>query len=326
MASHLTIEERDRIAQLQQQGYSRVAIAQAIGRDRSTISRELRRNAVGGEYLPGQAHRRAQVRRSQRPLMRKLDRPETNEIVRQKLAQFHSPQQITGRLKLCFPDQPKRHVCAQTIYTWIARQTREDRNHWQQFLRRRGRRAARKTPESPEDSARRAAIADRPKVINERQRLGDFEGDTVLGPPGTGGLITLVDRRSRYTIITKTKDKKARRVRRRIQKRLAAVAANKRRSITFDNGTEFAECDRLEQSHGMRIYSSQPGRPYQRGTNENTNGLIRQFFPKGTDFRDISHVAVQEAEKLLNDRPRACLGYRTPNEVFHGISPPTGCD
>ena len=97
-------------------------------------------------------------------------------------------------------------------------------------------------------------------------------------------------------------------------------------SITFDNGTEFARCYRLEKHLGLKLYFADPGCPYQRGTNENTNGLIRQYFPKGTDFRDISHCQVREVENKLNDRPRACLGFRTPNEVFFEKTPPTGCD
>jgi IS30 family transposase len=152
------------------------------------------------------------------------------------------------------------------------------------------------------------------------------EGDTVLGPPGTGGLATLVDRKSRFTIILKIQSKQADHVHRRLKERLKELDEEHRRSITFDNGTEFARCDRLEKHLGMKLYFADPGCPYQRGTNENTNGLIRQFFPKGTDFRDFSHHEVRQAEDLLNGRPRACLGFRTPKEVFFEKYPPSGCD
>lgn len=325
MTGHLTMDERDRIAQLRHRGFGPSAIAAELGRARSTISRELQRNAVGQEYHAAQAQAKAERRRRQRPLDRKMDRPETDKFVRCGLANYCSPDQIAGRLKQEFPDQPERHVSAQTIYTWIANQEREARDHWRQFLRRRGRRPRRKR-QNPEVSAQRAKIADRPQVIEQRRRLGDFEGDTVLGPPGSGGLITLVDRCSRYTIITKTKNKEADRVRKRIQQRLEPLPATKRHSLTFDGGKEFASCDLLQAPLGVKIYTAEPGRPYQRGTNENTNGLIRQYFPKGTDFRDISYVEVQRVENLLNNRPRACLGYRTPNEVQQGNSPPLDCD
>lgn len=325
MACHLTTQERDRIAQLQQQSCQQREIAKALKRSPSTISRELQRNGAADSYHAAQAQARAQRRRSGRPLVRKMDRPKISDFVRQGLAHYWSPDQIAGRLRLDHPKQPARRISPQTIYAWINRQDALDRNHWRQFLRRRGRRPRRK-PEKTGDSANRAAIADRLKVIEQRRRLGDFEGDTVLGPAGSGGLVTLVDRRSRYAILTKTKNKQAGRVRRRIELRLSRLEPARRRSLTFDNGTEFARCPLLKDKLGVRVYFAQPGRPCQRATNENTNGLIRQFYPKGTDFRLVSHAEVARVEKLFNDRPRACLGYRTPNEVFHARRTQSGCD
>ena len=148
----------------------------------------------------------------------------------------------------------------------------------------------------------------------------------MLGPQGSGGLATLVDRKSRYTMIVKIRSKNADHVHQKIRERLKQLDAERRRSVTFDNGTEFARCHRLEKHLGMQLYFANPGCPYQRGTNENTNGLIRQYFPKGTDFRDVSHHEVRQVEQLLNDRPRACLGYQTPAEVFFGKHPDTDCD
>lgn len=132
----------------------------------------------------------------------------------------------------------------------------------------------------------------------------------------TGGLATLVDRKSRFTIVLKVRSKHADHVHQRLKERLKELDEERRHSITFDHGTELASCDRLEKHLGMKLYYADPGCPYQRGSNENTNGLIRQYFPKGTDFRDISHHQVRRVEKLLDDRPRACLGFRTPAEVF----------
>lgn len=325
MPRQLSRSERDQIARLHAQRRSQTEIAAAVRRAPSTISRELARNGTPDGYYAALAQERAERRRRERPLIGKLDRPDVNEDVRGGLARSWSPDQIAGRLARDFPDEPQRQVSAQTVYTWIRSRPRDERRHWRQFLRRRGRRLRRR-PGKSADSARHARIADRPAVIERRGRLGDFEGDTVLGPPGTGGLITLVDRRSRYTLLAKTKDKQARRVRRRIHQRLVKLRPQLRRSVTFDCGGEFARCHLLERRLGVRVYSAQPGRPYQRGTNENTNGLLRQFFPKGTDFRTVSPAAVQRAEALLNHRPRRCLGYRTPHEVFHGISLPSRCD
>jgi IS30 family transposase len=158
------------------------------------------------------------------------------------------------------------------------------------------------------------------------RRLGDFEGDTVLGPTGTGGLATLVCRKSRFAIIVKIRSKNVRHVHAQFTRRLRELRGDHRRSITFDHGTEFALRHRLESQFGVKLYFADPGCPYQRGTNENTNGLIRQYFPKGTDFRNVSARAVRQIETTLNNRPRACLGFRTPAEVFFKKDPPSRCD
>ncbi len=318
MAGHLTLEERDRIAQLAYQGADQKEIAHRLDRSPSTISRELRRNRTGDNYHAGQAQQLAESRHRERPITRTMDDPRINETVREGLAQYWSPEQIEGRLKRGEAESDGS-VSARTIYTWIAGDV--DREHWEQFLRRRGRRPyRRKKPD-----AMGAPIKDRPEVIEGRLRLGDFEGDTVLGPPGTGGLATLVDRRSRYTIIVKIQRKEADHVHEKIKQRLKQLDEDRRHSVTFDNGTEFARCHRLEKHLGMELYYAEPGCPHQRGTNENTNGLIRQFYPKGTDFRDVTHHDVRTVETLLNNRPRACLGYRTPNEVFFEDSASDDC-
>lgn len=322
MASHLTFQERDRIAQLRHQGAEQKEIARALGRCRSTISRELRRNATDDEYFAAQAQRQAEQRRRQRPLVRKMDNPQISGAVRGGLAQEWSPEQISGRMQEQHPRQPQRRISPQTIYDWIQRD--EYREHWEARLRRRGKRPGRrKNTTTTGDAAR---IANRPEVIEQRQRLGDWEGDTVLGPPGTGGLATLVDRKSRFTIVVKIQSRNADHVHAKLKQRLKELDEERRRSITLDNGTEFARCQRLEKHLDIQLYFADPGCPYQRGTNENTNGLIRQYFPKGSDFRDISHHQVRRVENLLNTRPRACLGFRTPEEVFFEKHPPAGCD
>lgn len=318
MPGHLTLHERDRIAQLRFEGYSQQEVARAIGRCRSTVCRELHRNGSSDAYHAAEAQCRAQRRRSERPLVRKMDDPALNAAVRHGLGQEWSPEQIAGRLR---EQHAEKRVSSQTIYTWI--DDDECSGHWKSFLRRRGKRRCRRKKPERSPSAR---IKNRPEVIEERMRFGDFEGDTILGPPGTGGLVTLVDRKSRYTIMFKIQSKNARHVQAKLRGRLKELDDEHRRSITFDNGTEFARSALLEKYFGLSVYYAEPGCPYQRGTNENTNGLIRQYYPKGTDFRDVSHHQVREAAKSLNNRPRACLGFRTPAEVFFEKSPPSGCD
>jgi len=319
MPGHLTAEERDRIAHLRHQQADQKEIALAVGRCPSTISRELRRNRTGTEYYAAQAQRQSERRRRERPLVRKMDEPQINQTVREGLAREWAPEQIAGRMRQQGED---RRVSSQTIYAWI--QQDEDRPHWESMLRRRGQRPAR--PKKPAPTPDAARVRNRPEVIEQRLRLGDFEGDTVLGPAGTGGLATLVCRKSRLTIVVKVRSKHADHVHGKLKQRLRELDNEHRRSVTFDNGTEFARCGRLEKHLGIQLYFADPGCPYQRGTNENTNGLIRQYFPKGTDFRDISHTEVRRVENRLNHRPRACLGFRTPAEVFFEKNPPAGCD
>ena len=245
--------------------------------------------------------------------------PEIKRAVIAGLSKEWAPQQIESRMK---EQGCKRSVSHPTIYAWIKQD--EHREVWESQLRRRGKRPSRpKTTSLTGDAAR---IRDRPEVIEQRLRVGDFEGDTVLGPAGTGGLATLVDRKSRFTIMIKIKSKNSDHVHEKIKQRLKELDEQHRHSLTFDNGTEFARCYRLEKHLHMKLYFADPGCPYQRGTNENTNGLIRQYFPKGTDFRDFSIHEVRRVEKLLNNRPRACLGFRTPAEVFFEKNPPAGCD
>lgn len=322
MAHHLTKEERDRIAQLSHQHYQQKDIAKRLARSPSTISRELRRNGERGDYFAAQAQEKAERRRSQRTLTRKLDDPGINQAVRHGLTQNWSPEQIAGRTKLDHLDDPRRQVSAPTIYAWIKQD--EDREHWESFLRRRGKRP-RKRRNKPKREAS-ARIGNRDDVIEQRLRLGDWEGDTILGPPGTGGLATLVDRKSRCTIVVKIQSKDSEHVHQKIKHRLKQLDEERLHSLTLDNGTEFARCGRLEKHLDMQLYLADPGCPYQRGTNENTNGLIRQYFPKGTDFRDVTHQQVREVENLLNQRPRACLGFRTPHEVFHENRPSFDCN
>ncbi len=318
MARQLTMEERDRIAQLKLQGAKQKEIARALRRSPSTISRELQRNGSGNEYFAAQAQHRAARRRRERPLMRKMDDPHIKATVCRRLTKYWSPEQIAGRLQRDAADK-RQAVSARTIYTWIDKD--KDSRRWRSFLRRRGKRGDR--PRRPERIG--APIDQRPEVIEARSRLGDFEGDTVLGP-GTGGLATLVDRKSRYTIIVKIHSKFADHVQHKIKGRLKQLDPARRHSVTFDNGTEFAHCDRLQKHPGVELYLTEPGKPHQRGTNENTNGLIRQFYPKGTRFKDVTHHQVRVVQNLLNNRPRACLDYQTPNEVFFGNSASRNCN
>jgi IS30 family transposase len=300
MASHLTLEEREIIAHLHRTGKMQTQIAERLCRSKSTISRELRRNRSRNGYWAAAAQGKADRRRSERPWTAKIRRPELRRYVAQ-------------RSRRDFPHDRRRQVSPPTIYAWIeAEEARGSR--WRRYLRRLGR----KRPEWEKRGRlpASASIEGRPAVVDHRSRFGDWEGDTIAGANRRGGAITLVERKSGYLLLGKVPNLQAATVRQAAARRYATTPAALRKTLTLDNGKEFAEHERLEVEAALKIYFAKPYSAWQRGTNENTNGLVRQFFPKGTDLANISDHRFTKVQQLLNDRPRKRLGYRTPNEVL----------
>jgi len=317
MAYQLTWEERERISQMHYAHFTNAEIADDLGRHRATIGRELARNSSAGEYQAMAAQAESRQRRRDRPLTRKMDRPEVAEFVRTHLARCWSPDQIAGRAKRDFSRKPRRQVSHQTIYAWIRGLPDEDRRHFTGCLRFAGRR--RPADDRRGRIPRQVSIEGRPKVVDARRRHGDWEGDTIVGAKQSGAIVTLVERKSGYLLTAPSCDRKARRVADKIEARLHTLPAKLRRTMTFDNGKEFAEHERLHERLGLNVYFAQPYCSWQRGTNENTNGLLRQFLPKGTDLRAVSWQELKHYTQRINDRPRKRLGYRTPAEVFEPL-------
>ena len=235
----------------------------------------------------------------------------------QAIAARWSPDQIAGRLKQDFPADRRRQVSHQTIYDWIEALPPAERQRFKGFLRRAGSRR-------PRDDRRgrlpnQVSIEGRPKVVDQRRRYGDWEGDTVVGARQSGAVVTLVERKSGYLLTAKSCDRKARRVARKIESRLKTLPPHLRRTATFDNGKEFAAHDQLTRRLRLKVYFAKPYCSWQRGTNERTNGLLRQYLPKGTDLRSVSWQELEHYTNQINDRPRKRLGYRTPAEVFEPL-------
>lgn len=307
MANHLTFQERQFLYRLKRKGKANSEIAELMGRDRSTIHRELKRNAGQRGYRPKQAQRLADERRlaSRRP--HKMDDPDVHQYVQDRLEKCWSPEQIAGRVQCDFPRAPARWLSRQTIYDWID----AERPEWQIMLRRGGR-----LPEKRGKLTDCVRIDGRPDVINRRRRYGDWEGDTMVGKGRRSALVTLVERKSGYTRIGRVDSMKSDATMRAANRRLKDLPPSLRRSMTFDNGKEFAEHQQLTHGLGLEVYFADPYASWQRGTNENTNGLLRQYFPKGTDFTQIGHREVACVEQLINERPRKRLDYRTPAEIL----------
>jgi len=313
MAGHLTLEEREIIAHEHRAGKMQTQIADRLGRSKSTISRELRRNRSRNGYWASAADRKAQQRRSERPWINKMQRPEVRRYVRDRLRRRWSPDQIAGRSHSDFPGDRRRWISHQTIYAWIGGEEAVGR-HWRRYLRRLGR----KRPNWEKRGRIRAgtSIEGRPAVVDRRSRFGDWEGDTIVGANRRGGAVTLVERKSGYLLLGKVPTLQAATVRQTAAALYRTTPPKLRKTLTLDNGKEFAEHERLTEEAALKIYFAKPYCAWQRGTNENTNGLVRQFFPKGTDLVGIPNHCFTKVQQLLNDRPRKRLGYRTPNEVL----------
>jgi len=307
MAHHITLEERELLYRLKHKGKSKAEIAELLGRHRSTIYRELERNMGQRGYRPKQAQRLADQRWQVCHRPRKMESPELHQYVQERLEKCWSPDQIAGRSRLDFSRHQPWRLSRQTIYHWID----DCAPDWRRWLRRGGR-----PPEKRGKMSDCVRIDGRPEVINCRRRYGDWEGDTMVGKGRHSALVTLVERKSGYARIGRADNMKAETTRRTTERRMKDLPASLRRSVTFDNGKEFAEHSQLAKTLYLKIYFASPYRSWQRGTNENTNGLLRQFFPKGTDFTRISHHEVARVEELLNERPRKRLGYRTPAEIL----------
>jgi transposase, IS30 family len=312
MHHHLTLEEREVIARMHSHGCQQAKIARRLGRAESTISRELQRNRSRNGYWAVAAQKKADRRRC-RPRIGKLQRPEVRRYVGQRLRQCWSPDQVAARSRQDFPTDRGQQVSHETIYAWIRTEDAAG-SSWSRHLRsagwkRRGRDKRGRLPAS-------TSIEGRPAVVDRRSRYGDWEGDTVMGSGRRGGAVTLVERKSGYVLLGKAKDLRATTVRQSTANLYRPLPPALRKTLTLDNGKEFAEHQHLEAEASVKIYFAQPYCAWQRGTNENTNGLIRQFFPKGTDLAKVPEQRFKKVQDLLNNRPRKRLGYRTPLEVL----------
>jgi transposase, IS30 family len=310
MADHLILQERRTIARLVKERRSRAEIARILGRDRSTISRELKRNMGRNGYRPEEAHQMAQQRRQRCRRPSKMTNPILDAYVKEGLELCWSPDQIAGRSRIDFVREPAQQVSRQTIYTWIGRQGK-DEDRWRALLRR--------GVPGPKKEGRFAgcvSIKGRPTIVDRRCRYGDWEGDTLVGTMHRNGILTTVERKSGYLRMAKLANLKADTVVKGARRSLGNLPAALRRTLTLDNGTEFAQHRKLSRHLQLAVYYAKPYCAWQRGTNENTNGLVRQYFPKGTDFHRISHHEVARVERLLNERPRRRLGYKTPAEIL----------
>lgn len=312
---HLSADERDRLALLRSRGWTVRAIARLLRRPPSTISRELRRNAAPvyhGCYLAHRAHTRARQRARQAVCHGRLRDRWVRTYVTRQLRRGWSPELIAGRLRRLRPAQAVSH---ETIYRWVYRDARPLIRSLPRRHRRRQRRGfSRKHCKA--HIPQRVAIGERPAVANRRQRVGDWEADTMTAYGGGAALQLVVDRKSRYTRLNRLRRRTARAMRITLNRVLSHLPSYVRHTLTYDNGSENVEHVHVNRRLGTRSYFCEPYASHQRGTVENTAGLIRRFFPKRTNFAMLKPAQVKAVERWLNHRPRRILNFQTPAEVF----------
>ena len=311
--NQLTENERYQIYALKKAGHCQKEIAGVLGRSPSTISRELRRNEGLRGYRPKQAQRLSDARRNGAYKARKVTtfiKVDIESLIRQEL----SPQQVVGYLarhkglslhhetvyQLIYADK----ASGGDLYTHLRVASKPYRKRYGSYDRR-------------GKIKGRVSIDDRPAVVDRGNRIGDWEGDTVIGNGRRSALLTMVERKTLYTVIVRLTGKRA---------DLLAEAAvqgmqhlkDRVKTITLDNGLEFSRHETIAEGLEADIYFAHPYASWERGINENTNGLIRQYFPKGTEFNEVSDAQIEHVMSRLNNRPRATRGDRSPNELFMG--------
>ncbi len=314
---HLTPICRGRIQALANEGKSGREIAVIMERSHTCINRELKRNSTVRGYEASKAQELCRERRMSCRPSRKLEHQPLRDFIFEHIPGGMSPEQVSGRLAILYPDDPRMQISHEAIYQGLYA---DERMHCLiQYLpqarprrRNRGQGKTRRGPSIPN----RVGIEQRPEVVNRRTRFGDWEGDTVVGTHQQGFIATFVERRSTLLRARKTDTKQAGEVAKAAIEALIDMPASWLKTLTFDNGTEFAKHADIAESLPLDIYFATPYSSYQRGTNENTNGLLRRYFPKGTDLRQLTQERLQQVTEEINNRPRKKLGYRTPNEVF----------
>ena len=312
---HLTKDERDLLSVLKSKGHKIREIARALDRDPGTISRELKRNAPPVHtryYLAHKAHDRARQRAVASRTHQRLKNDQIRKHVKRKIKKGWSPELIAGRLKELHPELSISH---EAIYQWLYTDARKlipllVRAH--KNRKRRGYSRRHKKTHIPE----RISIKERPEHVLNRQEPGHWETDTAISRQSLAALQVSVERKTRITKLGKLPRKGAHQMSTSLTRRLSRYPKAFRLSITYDNGTENTEHVRTNKVLGTRSYFCEPFHSWERGTVENTIGLVRRFFPKKTDFAKISKNRIKSVERWLNNRPRKCLGFKTPAEVF----------
>lgn len=320
--NHLTLEDREILQKRLDQTVKQCVIAAELNVHPSTISNEIKRNSKN-TYFCLSADKFSKARRKQSNMARqKVYSVNLKWYVLRKLVQRWTPEDISNRLKLKYPYDSSKWISHETIYKWIFEYKLKGVSINKYLLRKnkqtdkRGRKGRRKSI----NRRLKPTIHDRPKSINLRETIGHWEGDTVVGAGRTGFIGSFIERKSRYYITVKMENLKADTFNKAIRDHFALYDNEKVQSFTFDQGTEMSFYENLQEFMNCKVYFADPGSPWQKGQVENIHTLLRVFYPKKTSFKNITQEELDKVTHIINNKPRKCLGYRTPYEVFHGKS------
>jgi IS30 family transposase len=323
-AQCLTVLEREEISRGIARGDSARQIAAALGRHHTTVSREIKRSGGRRRYRALFADEEA-WERARRPKQTKLDRcPQLRWIVEHALAQDHSPEQISGWLARWYPDNERMRLSPETIYRALYVQSRgtlkrELTGHLRSGRTKRQARGSSRSGQGRGQIKDKVMISQRPAEVEDRAVPGHWEGDLLMGNK-TSAIATLVERQTRYTqLVALPEGFRAEPVRQALADSIATLPEQLRRSLTWDQGLEMAQHKQFTIDSGLQVYFCDPRSPWQRGSNENTNGLLRQYFPKGTSLKAITQADLDHVAAQLNGRPRKTLGFMTPAEKLREL-------
>ena len=326
-AQQLSLAEREEISRGLAVGEGPRALGRRLGRAPSTISREIRRHGGAAAYRATHADAAAWARARRPKRCRLGQQPRLRRLVEQKLRADWSPQQIAALLRQTYPDAPTMHVSHETIYQALYVQARGALKralvaHLRQGQRYRRPRAAARATRGPGQLVDMVSIAERPPSADTRAVPGHWEGDLLLGQQGTQ-IATLVERQSRFVLLERLPAADSATVVTALARRVRRLPVALRQSLTWDRGKEMAQHRRFTVATDVQVYFCDPQSPWQRGSNENTNGLLRQYLPKGIDLCQVTQRQLDTIARKLNTRPRQTLGWKTPAEVYEASVAPT---
>ena len=317
--NHFTPENKNELSILLSAGLKQNKIAKLLNKTPSAVCQEIKRNPASTKtgYSAKVAKDNSKIRRIEaNKRFRKIkNRVWVRNYIVRNVKKYWSPEQIAGRIKEKWPDEKERHINKDSVYKFIY----EKRKDLVKYLRcQKGkyrRRYGTRIREKQRRELEKKRIDERPEIIEIRGRIGDWEGDTIVGKDNSH-ILTHVDRKSGYAVADKLIRGLAELTRKKTQERFDKIPRNKKYTITYDNGTTFSEHQKTEEDTKINIYFANPYHSWERGCNENFNGLLRQFFPKKSSFAKIEQETIEKAVKLINNRPRKRLNYKTPAEVF----------